>query len=561
MRTSKTLLGLLALALIAPAWLACAQVAPRVESLDVPAAPLAQPPARLDLQLSPAPIERLVLGAPVQVNAFRFRGAHTVPEAELVRAVTPWTGRRLGTEELAQAADALTGRLREMGLLVAQAYVPRQEIRDGVVEIVVLEGRIGAIRLEVPEGARLSRAAAERFLAALRPGDTLRRDNVEHHLLILNDLPGTRLGAALVTGSEPDTADLRIKLDDDGNPVTGSLTLDNAGLPAAGDYRADLNLRLRSPLGIGDLISVRVRQSSSGGQTLGSLTYGLPVNGLGTRIGVRFVEQRYRISEEFTLLGLHGEQYSASLLASHPLIRRSDHNLTLGLSYSNIEFKDSIDVVAVANETRHRVASVSLASDFRDRLFGNAATALQAQLFSGRVLLLGPGAAAQDAAPGGLNVGGSFAMLRFRAERLQAIDGDSSVFFGIHGQIASKNLDAGPELVLGGPDAVRAYPVGELYADQGFVARIEYRRDIALSSGSRTTLSAFVDQARVHINRNPLRGDPSNKRGLGGYGLGLRHAIGEGVAIQSWFAWRTSEKSATAPERSPRVWVSVVTSF
>lgn len=551
--------GLLTLALIVPVWLAHGQAAPRPEALDVLSAPAA--PARLDLQLSPVPVERLVLDAPVQVNAFRFRGARSVPDSELAFIVAPWTGRRLGAEELARAADAVTGRLREMGFLVAQAHVPRQEIRDGIVDIVVLEGRIGAVRLEVPDGARLSRAAAERFLGPLQPGDSMRRDNVEHSLLLLNDLPGTRLGAALVSGSQPDTADLRIRLDNDGTPVAGSLTLDNAGLRTAGEYRADLNLRLRSPLGIGDLLAARVLQSSGGGQTLGSLTYGLPINGLGTRLGARYAEQRYRIGKEFTVLGIHGENRSASLLASHPLIRRSDHNLTLGLSYTNFDFKDNIDAVAVANETKHRVASVSLVADFRDRLFGNAATALSAQLFSGRVLLLGPGAAALDAAPGGLNVGGSFSMLRLRAERLQAIDADSSLFFGVRGQIASKNLDAGPELAVAGPDAVRAYPVGELFADQGFVARFEYRRAVALSSGSKTTLSVFLDEARVRINRNPLPGDPANKRGLGGYGVGVHHAFAESVTLQSWLAWRASERAVSAPERSPRVWVSVVTSF
>ena len=74
-------------------------------------------------------------------------------------------------------------------------------------------------------------------------------------------------------------------------------------------------------------------------------------------------------------------------------------------------------------------------------------------------------------------------------------------------------------------------------------------------------LSAFLDQARVRINRNPSADDPANTRGLGGYGLGVRHAIGERVTIRSSLAWRASERPATVPDRSPRVWISVLTSF
>ena len=536
------------------------QVPPRVEPLEVPAAPAA-PPSRIELQLTPAPVERLVLRESVLVNAFRITGTRMIAEAELAQVLAPWTGRRLNADELAQAADAVTVYLRAKGLLVAQAYVPRQEIRDGVVEVAVLEGRLGAVRLEVPEGTRLSRAAAERFLASLQPGDSIRRDNVEHSLLLMNDLPGTQAGAALVTGSQPETADLQVRVNNDGNPITGTLTLDNAGLRTAGEYRASLDARLRSPLGIGDLLAARVMQTNGGGQTLGSLTYGLPINGLGTRLGVHYSDQRYRVGKEFAVLGVHGESRATSLLASHPLIRRSDHNLTLGLSFSEFHFKDNIDAVLLANQTRHRVAGVTLASDFRDRLFGGAATALQAQLLSGKVLLLGPGAATLDSAPGGLQVGGSFSVLRYRAERLQALDADSSIYLSVRGQLASKNLDAGPELAVGGPDGVRAYPVGELYADQGFVARIEYRRAVKLSPDSQTTLSVFLDEASVRINRNPLAGDPANNRGLSGYGLGVRHVIGRSVTIQSSLAWRTSEGASTAPDRSPRVWVSVATAF
>ena len=543
-------------------WPAFGQIAPgaRPEPLDIPIGP-ATPPGTVDLKVPPPSAKRLVLSTTVLVRAFRFSGLRSVHEDELRELLSPWTGRQLTGDELNRVAEAVTNHLRAGGLLVAQAFVPAQEIQDGVVEIGVLEGRIGAVALEVLDGVRLRPGVAERFLDSIRPDETIRRDNVEHSLLLLNDLPGTRLDASLEAGTQPDTADLRVRVRDDGNRIAGTLALDNAGLRATGENRADLNVRVRSPLNLGDLLTARYLQSSGAGQTLASLTYGLPVNSLGTRVGLRVSEQRYHLRKEFTPLDANGEYRAVSILASHPLLRRSDGNLSLAASYSQLEFQDRVGAVNLASDSRHRVTGLGLLFDNRDRWLGGGANLLQVQQLMGRASQSDPFYSALDTAPGGLNVYGRYAVTRLRAQREQALDSQWSMFAAVNGQMASRNLDAGSELAVGGPEAVRGYPVGELYADEGFVARFELRRRFALSDDSRTVVAAFLDQARVRVNRNPLSGDPANRRGLGAYGLGVAHAAGENIRIQTWLAWRTGEPPTAAPDRSPRIWVSLILGF
>jgi len=534
--------------------------APKPEPPQIPSAPTT-PPSSFELRVPPAPPAPLTLRSPVFVKAFRISGSKTVPEAELAAVLAQWTGREVSAEDLTRAAEAVTAYLRGKGLLVAQAYFPAQEIRDGVAELAVIEGRIGAVRLDVADDSRVPRSVAEWFLGPLRPGETIRRDNVEHSLLLLNDLPGVRLSASLAPAPQPGTADVLARLQNEGNAVTGRFTLDNAGIRGIGEYRGILDLRAPSPLGIGDLLAVRLLRSSEGGQTLGSLTYGLPVNGMGTRIGARYTEQRYKLGREFAALEANGDSRATSVLASHPLIRRSDHNLTAAFSYTELEFQDRVDAVGSVSDSRQRVSGIGLAADARDSWLGGGASALQVQYLRGRVLLDTPALAALDAAPGGLGVNGNFSLWRLRAQRAQAIDSSSSLLISVNGQLASKNLDAGNELAVGGPDAVRAYPVGELYADEGYVARIEYRRRF-LPFDVPIALSLFFDGSQVQVNRNALPGDTENRRSLSGYGFGLYHAPGRDIALQTWFAWRSSKDQPTAaPDRSPRIWATLAVQF
>ena len=555
MRWSAFLLALLTSA-------ATAQVSPGAIKPQPPEIPPVPSAPREGVELkAPAPAPQLILSAPLLVKSFRIIGAPAF-KTEIATLLAPWTGRTVTGTELAEAAQAATAHLRAKGLLVAQAVIPPQEVRDGVVQVLLFEGRIGAVRIDVADDSRVRGSVADGFTRELRSGETLRRDNVEQSLLLLNDLPGVRLSASLLPGAEPGTVDIAGKLENEGRPVSGRLTLDNAGLYSTGEYRAILDLRLPSPIGIGDLLAGRLLQSNDNGQTLGTIVYGLPVNSSGTRVGARYTAQRYELGKEFETLRGHGDSHAWSLLGSHPLLRRGNHNVTGALSYTEVEYHDRLDAVGFANDARHRIAALGVATDERDTWLGRGASNLQLQYLYGRVQLDTAEIAQLDSGPGGLGVAGTFSALRFRAQRAQGFGDFVRVQLTLAGQLASKNLDAGLEIPVTGPNAVRAYPVGELYADQGFVGRAEIFRDIGLVGDFRSTFSLFYDDSRVEVNRNPLPGDSRNRRSLSGYGFGVYLEYTRNLSLQSWLAWKASSDSATAaPERTPRVWVSMTAQF
>ena len=121
---------------------------------------------------------------------------------------------------------------------------------------------------------------------------------------------------------------------------------------------------------------------------------------------------------------------------------------------------------------------------------------------------------------------GNYQKLGYNAARLQSVTDKVSLYGAINGQFASKNLDISEKMGLGGMYGVRAYPVGEAYADEGYIATLEARLLLPKFSESmpgQMHLVGFVDTGGVSINKNPWTSS-DNSRTLSGAGVGLTWA-------------------------------------
>ena len=125
------------------------------------------------------------------VREIRIEGAQALSAADLHALVAPSEGRQLSLGDLRALADRISARYAAAGLPLARAFVPPQSVENGVVVIRVLEGKLGAVKLE--NASRLADAQVLRYLANAAPiGAPLQQARSERALLLLKDLPGTR---------------------------------------------------------------------------------------------------------------------------------------------------------------------------------------------------------------------------------------------------------------------------------------------------------------------------------------------------------------------------------
>lgn len=203
-------------------------------------------PARPALQTAP--------DARFPVREFHITGATAFPPAELLPLVREFEGRELGLADLEQAASRITNFYRERGYLVARAYVPAQEIRDGQVEIAVLEGRFS--QLELRNTSRLSDDLARDTLSQAASGAVIQQAPLERDLLLLKDLAGVASAATLKPGAEVGTSDLVVDITPT-RTFTGTLEGDNYGNRYTGSLRLGGSVAAANLAGRGDLLSIR----------------------------------------------------------------------------------------------------------------------------------------------------------------------------------------------------------------------------------------------------------------------------------------------------------------
>ena len=553
-RAAREILGTLVLALAFFAWFplpGMAQV-PREAARDIgvpDVSPPQQPPG-LELRAPEIPVPDL--DGTVRIERFRITGLSAFDPAALERLLAPWLGRDLSASDLAEISRMATAELRERGLFAAVAFFPNQAFAQGEAEIRVVEGRIGRIELDLDPQSRLRPSVAERTLAPLEPGVLIARGQFDTPLLLLNDLPGVEVAPSLSRGAEPGTADLAIRVTD--QPVAaGFVRFDNhADAREFGEYQLSGQLRLRNPLGIGDLATAELLGSEGGGRKFGLLAYSVPVNHAGTRLAVIVQNQHSRLGGDFAPLEFSNRWKRTNLEATHPFLRTHDRNLYGSFALSAVEFQDRIDAVGFVSDTRHRFGTVALSGDWADRVFGRARSGAYVEYQHGRVYLDTPEVAAVDAAT--LQQAGDFNRSRLRVERVQTLSPRAFLLMSLTAQFASKNLDEGREMQFSGVEGVRAYPAEELIADQGYMATIEYRHLIPTEGRWQWAAGVLFDAAQASIDKHPLPGTVDNRRTISGYGMSLGAALPAVFDAALILAWRASGVPLTDPDRRPRGW-------
>jgi hemolysin activation/secretion protein len=171
-------------------------------------------------------------------------------------------------------------------------------------------------------------------------------------------------------------------------------------------------------------------------------------------------------------------------------------------------------------------------------------------------------ASSTDAATAQSN--GHYDKLGFNVMRLQSVTGSLSLYAALHGQLASQNLDVSEKMGLGGANAVRAYPEGEAYVDQGYLLNLEARMSlpkfVELMPGQ-LQLVGFLDSGTGRPNKNPWDAG-QNRRTLSGGGLGFNWFEGSQFAVKAYYARKIGAAAATsAPDADSRFWINAVKYF
>jgi hemolysin activation/secretion protein len=504
----------------------------------------------------------------VRVSRFNFSGNTLYSDEALREVVQEFIGKELDFEGLTDAATKVRAYHRERGYFLAQAYLPQQAIRDGVVEIAVIEGRVGVVELQRRPATRLSEWLLAGILGQhLKSGDIITETSLEKPLLLINDLPTAAVTSEIRPSQTVGAADVRVNVDQGVGLFNGYVDFDNQGSRFTGAFRLGGSLNVNNPLTIGDQVQLRAFATDEE-MTFGRLAYLVPVGFWGTRLGASVTSFNYKLGEEFASLQSSGDGLVKSVYAFHPLYRTRNSNVIAQFAYEDKRLFDRVDDPTQVSTKDQFIDSLKggVVGDFRDRLLGGGLNAFSITYTHGDLKIAPDAQFDQDQDPvSGLKTAGTFRKWNYDFRRLNRLTDNASLLLALTGQQASKNLSSAEKMSLGGANGVRAYPLGEAAGDNGMLIQGEVRYlwpGVKVFEGD-VTVSAHYDWGQVDVNEKPLPAESKNKRSIAGYGAGISLGAEGKFIVRASVSWRVGDEAPTAdPEsRDPRTWIQAVKWF
>lgn len=506
--------------------------------------------------MAPAAIatpERRVLppvegGPRVLVRNIRFVGGEGwAPAEDLSMLVRPVLGQSWTLAELTAFTDQVSSALKSRGWMLAQAYLPPQDVTTGEIEVRLMPGLLdGGLEGVVVSGAQ--RVSAERIRAMVTAPIVaqqmrLNAQGLEEGLLRAGELSGVSVTASLDRGGQSGSSRLTIEAQE-APFVGGGLTLDNFGGPYTGVERATGLLTFNSPLGLGD--SLLFNAVGSSGIAMLTTQMSVPVGDAGLKLGSSLTTLRYRVGGDMADLGLQGRALMWGLNASYPLHLTPTSKLRARLGFDRKAFVDSAMGERLGDKVA-QVLSLGLSGQTTDGWLGAGSNDWSLGLERGHMDLSRlPDVLEQDQA--GARTHGDFHKWLYAYKQTQPLAGRWTAEFSLNGQQAARNLEGSEKFSLGGNSGIRAYPGGEGAGDSGMVTSLTVTHPwVWPTSSHRLELSGFYDWGRIRVHHS---GDQliDSASGLNQYSLS---GVGLGLNVSQPGAWSLAVTWARALGRNP----------
>lgn len=487
-------------------------------------------------------------GLKVKADSIIITGQDIFSTAELAAVYQDKLHKELTFDELNQIVQAVTQYFKDHGYLVAQAYLPAQEVDQGRVEIAVIVGRYGDIILK--NNSQAGDWAVRQQLAGLQPGQYINNKQLERAVLLAGELAGVSAKLTLTPGKETGIADCIVEASGKAGPSQGSVSVNNWGNRFIGQVQSVFNYQLDNLSRSGDGLTFSVTGADSEVSLTGA-TYRLPV-AEGLSLTMNYAKVRYWLGEDYAYLDAHGTAYSKHADLTWAVKRSRTDNVSLQLGYDHKNYRDMIDNSgSVTNKLSH-AASLGISGDSRDKLWGGGVNAYSVQWYNGT-----SSAQANLATP----VTGHWEKTVYSLLRQQTLTNRLFLQTTLSGQLASTSLDSSERYSLGGATGVRAYPADEASGDEVWLFSGQLHWGIPLRQPNQVLqLIGFYDTGVSHIEKDSP--GPDNRRSLSGAGLGALWGEPGNYLVKFNYAWKVGHTAAQSDtDKNGRLWLQGVKYF
>lgn len=472
--------------------------------------------------ISPSP----AVTAKIRVKKVEVNGSTVFSPEELAAAVNSFIGKELSHEQLLEIRTAINQLYINKGYKTSGAFLPPQDIYNGVIQFQVVEGELERIDIQGLTRLKPSYVRSRLRLAGSAP---LNISQLDAGLQLLqNDPLFTQVQAELTAGTSPGRNVLIVKLKE-APPLNAALAIDNREVPSVGSVGGTAALGYNNLLGLGDRVQALVGITQ--GVNSYNLSYEIPVNARNGTLGFRYSRGRNRVIEQpFAPLDITGRAQTYAIDYRQPIILTPTEELAFGVSaqlrrsHTFLFDDEPFSFTQGPENGESKVSVLRFNSDWLNRRNPNIVLAARSTLSLGLGVF--------DATINNTGTDGRFVSWQGQFQWVRALNEqkDTVAIARIAAQLTPDSLLPLEQFSIGGIDTVRGYRTNQRVGDNGIAGTVELRLPIVRDPGGFGLLQVvpFIDAGTIWSNNI---GEANSADGtLLSTGLGLRWQLNDSLS-------------------------------
>lgn len=453
----------------------------------------------------------------VQIQSFDIQGNTVISTSILENVLDSFMARHfpdamLNFADMQLLTDRITLLYKEQGYFLARCYIPKQDIKDGVLQLMVSEGLLD--KIQVTGNTYYSDHLLKGYFEIDQTNYVIHEKHLEKGLLLVNDLPENKTELLLTKGEKQGSVDIVLKNTD--QPAHQfQLSYNNYGAENISQNRYSLSGQITDPFGGMTLLLKGISGDNPSDLFIGYANLDIPINYYGTYAEFSFIKSSSQLGQEFSVLSIDGQTEMYGVDLKHPIVLKRDMrvNATLGIFHILSE-TTALQSFSIG---RYQLNSIKAAIDLDmvDHFFGKTHGQCTYQI------------SFVDKGPKIEKTNKAFQKISLAGSRIQQLKRYSLLAFRLSGQWSSDDLIPLDQMAIGGYEAVRGHQPSAYLGDMGANISLEWmfspsseKQYFGQPLSKLIQGGIFVDHGWVRLNSEPEIG-PQTKS-LTGYGLGLR---------------------------------------
>jgi len=402
-------------------------------------------------------------GVSFVLTKVQLTGVTVFSLAEMESLYASLIGQKVTAKEINQILESIKTKYKKHGYFTTTAYLPAQDIKDGVLLLTVVEGKMGDLTIE---GNRYFSSALISSYIHSDKNKILNMSQLAQDVFRLNQKSDLQLKAVISPGKAPETVDVTLKAQDSPTWHKG-VTMDNLGSRLLGKIKGGSYIRGTNVTGRADSLFVSTSLNS---RTMAQMiNYKTPIDTRGTQLGMSFSRSDFKLGQDFKSFDITGSSVQGGLELTKELY--------LSESFQSM-LKSGLDLKSIKKHTRGvRTANDQLRIPYLglDFIENDAwgTTTFSPRMDFGTEDFLG---ASSRNHPSAVRAGTGGSYIRYSQEMTRSLKMPWESYLRLHGefQSASRTLPSSEQFQLGGESSIRGYPEGDYLADVGGFASVEW---------------------------------------------------------------------------------------